>query len=37
LDRHWRESRREEERLRDERKIENQAPRTNMLVNVGGV
>ena len=37
LDRHWRESRREEKRLRNRRKIENQAPRTNMPANAGGV
>ena len=34
LDRYWRESRREEERLRDRKKI---VPRTNMLANIKGV
>jgi len=37
LDRHWKESRREKERLRGKKKIEAQAPRLNAPVNAGKV
>jgi len=35
LDRHWKESRKEEKRLSERRKIENQISRANILANAG--
>jgi len=37
LDRYWRESKREKERLGERKETGNQIPKTNMLVNVGEI